>query len=144
MTSPVDHLRDRVADREGCADDEPRTRAAAASLLRRRPRQLRGGRRPRGRRFDRRRLALGARRDQARLQLAEELRVVGERGADLRLDAAASLRLLDDRLELVGGGLDCLVAARHRFVGGSSPVATRQIFDASLRAAIVEAAPIPA
>jgi hypothetical protein len=29
-------------------------------------------------------------------------------------------------------------------VGGSSPVATRQIFDATRRAAIVEAAPIPA
>ena len=41
-------------------------------------------------------------------------------------------------------GIDGLIAFRHLFTGGASPVARRQIFDASRRAAIVEAAPSPA
>ena len=81
---------------------------------------------------------------EARLELAQESGIVGERLADLRLDAAFALGVLHERLELVGGRLDCLVAARHFFVGGSSPVATRQIFDASRRDVIVAAAPSPA
>src|SRR4051794_5138398 len=147
MTSPVDDLGEHVAGGECRADHEPWADAALALGLRRlRALDLRaGGRvaRTAGRLVGGR-VAGRARLDQARLQLAEELRVLGERLADLRFHAAGSLCLLDERIELVGRALDGLVALRHFLVGGASPVVTCQIFDASRRAAIVEAAPSPA
>ena len=88
---------------------------------------------------------LRARLDQARLQLAQERGIVGERRADLRLDAAGGLRLLDERLELVGR------ATRpsdrpSSFLGGRllRPSPRARSSTRARRAAIVEAAPRPA
>src|SRR5918994_2500557 len=67
MASPVDYLRDHDADHEGCADDQERTRAAAALLRPRaelRPRRRRGRSAP-GRHVGRG-LAFGPRDDAAR------------------------------------------------------------------------------
>src|ERR1051325_4320058 len=79
MPSPVNHLGE---DDSGCkrrADDEERRRAAALSALLLLLRLLRAARRRRRRRGRRRRsLALGAGRDQARLQLPKEGGVLGE------------------------------------------------------------------
>jgi hypothetical protein len=47
-----------------------------------------------------------------------------------------------ERLELVGGLLDRLVALGHFFVGGCSPVAIRHTVEAARRATIVATAPI--
>src|SRR4029077_11911682 len=111
------------------ADHEPRTRPAAALSLRLRARELRAGRcAPRAAgRLVRRGLALCARLDQARLQLAQEVGVVRQRLADLTLDAAARPGAPDETVELVGGRFDRCVAPRHFLIGGASPVATRQM-----------------
>src|SRR5581483_1621539 len=146
MPPPIDDLGEHVPRCERGPDHEPRARAVPPPAARTGALELRpGGRAPDSAgRLVGRSLALRARLDQARLQLPEEVRVLGQGCADLRLHAAGRLRLPHERVELVGRALDCLIRLRHFFVGGSSPVATRQILDASLRAAIVEAAPRPA
>jgi glycosyltransferase 2 family protein len=96
---PVDDVREHDAEGEERRDHDVRTRAAApgspavgTAALRTRPPG-------RGRRDDlrrlpvRRRVAAGAGGDQARLQLAQELGVLGERLGELRLDAAGARRL---------------------------------------------------
>src|SRR4051812_45533218 len=109
MTSPVDDLGEHVAGGECRADHEPRADAALALRLRRlRALDLRAGgcvARTAGRLVGGR-VARRASLDQARLQLAQELRILGERLADLGLDAAGSLCLLDERVELIGRALD--------------------------------------
>jgi len=146
MASPVDDLGEHDPGDEGGADDEKRCGALAtllALLLRLGPRaELR----PRGRRRRlRRRVALGARLDEARLQLAQEVRVVPQFLRELLADAvAASGRAIGKLLQAVGAALDQHVALVHRFTGGASPVATRQIPDAARRATIVAPAARPA
>ena len=54
----------------------------------------------------RRRLALGARLDQARLHLANQVGVLGERLGELRLQAAFARQLISELLELVRCALD--------------------------------------
>src|SRR3954453_23048597 len=92
MAPPVDHLREDDPRREADADHEPRRRARAGAALlglgpraelryRRRNLRLAGS-------LVGRRLALRALDDQARLQLADELRVLGERLGELRLQPA--------------------------------------------------------
>ena len=82
--------------------------------------------------------------DQARLQLAQEGGVLGERLGELGRDAAARGGLLGEVVEAFGAAFEELVRFRHRFVGGSSPVVTRQIRDAAARAPIEATAPRPA
>ena len=87
-----------------------------------------------------RQLTLGALHHQRRLQLAQKGRVLGELRGDLRRHAAFGGGLVRQLLELVGSRLDGTVAL-HRFAGGFSPVATRQMPEAARRAAMVAAAP---
>ena len=89
----------------------------------------------------RRRLALRAGLDQARLELAQELGVVRQRLSELRRHAALRGRLVGELLESRRSLVDELIGLRHFFfTGGSSPVATCQILVAVLRAASVAAA----
>src|SRR5439155_14600818 len=83
-------------------------------------------------------------RNQARLQLAQTVRVLGELRSGFRLQAVASRQPLGGLLETIGGALDEPVALCHFLVGGSSPVATRHTREAARLAAIVAAAPKPA
>ena len=79
--------------------------------------------------------------DQARLELAKEVSVVGQRLGELCRDAAFGCGFVGYLLQLVGGLVHDLIGfRRHFFTGGSSPVATRQIVEAVLRAARVAAA----
>ncbi len=88
-----------------------------------------------------RRHSLRTRLDQARLELAQELGVVGQRLRDLRGDPAFGGGLVGHLLEVVRGLVHDLIGfRRHFFAGGSSPVATRQIAEAVLRAASVATA----
>src|SRR5436190_3160286 len=144
MASPVDPFRQHDPCDERDADDEERVRPAAGLLLRlpalAKLRARRGQwRLPRL--LVRRRLALGARLDQARLQLADEVGVLGERLCELRLDAALAGHLIRELLQLVCRALDFLIAGRHFFVGGSSPVSVRQMPEAARRETIVARAP---
>src|SRR5436190_5991543 len=104
VPSPVDPLGEEDAGHERGADDEPRVRAAsvAASTQLRAARQLRACRRDadRSRGVVRRKLAARARANQARLQLAQELRVLRERLGQLRPYAALGGRALRQLLEL--------------------------------------------
>src|SRR4051812_12640472 len=147
MAPPIDPLGEQDTDRERRACDNEWIRTAAAPLGRLRPRaELRtAGRAPRlAGLFVRRRFALGARLDQARLQLAQERGVVCELIGELRLDPARCSGLVGELVELVRALIHDLVRLRHFFVGGSSPVATRQIWEAARRAAIVATAARPA
>ena len=75
------------------------------------------------------------------LGLAQELGVVRQRLCELGGDPSFGSGLVGHLLELVRGPVHDLIGfRRHFFVGGSSPVATRQIFVAVLRAASVAAA----
>src|SRR6266480_5417825 len=139
IVAPVDHLRDGDPHCEGDADDEKRARATA----------LAGALSTLGGRLDAsvagllvgRRRSLRTRPDQARLELAQELGVVGQRLRELGGDPAFCGGLVGHLLELVRGSVHDLIGFRRHFrVGGSSPVATRQIFEAVLRAARVAAA----
>ena len=69
-----------------------------------------------------------------------KLSVVGQLLRDLGLDPALRGGLVGQPLEPVRGVVDKLIALRHFFTGGSSPVATRQILDAAFLAASVAAA----
>ena len=73
----------------------------------------------------RRRLALHARPDEARLHPAQEGSVLGQHVCDLRLHATVGREALRRLLQGSGGPLDHCVAAVHRFTGGGSPVRTR-------------------
>ena len=84
-----------------------------------------------------------ARDNQTRLQLPQERGILGELLRELRGRPAALGSLAREILERGGAPLDERVAP-HRRVGGSSPVAIRQICDAARRAASVAAAPRPA
>jgi hypothetical protein len=88
----------------------------------------------------RRRLALCAGGDEARLQLAQECRVVGQLLRELRFDAAFRRCAIGHLLQAVRGPIHELVALAHFLTGGSSPVATRQILEAAFLAAMVAAA----
>src|SRR6266516_3834501 len=121
MASPVDPLRQHDAGGERGADDDPGARPAAllpslwagAKLSARRRRcSSRRGNLPvppnplhwsavADRRLRRRSLAFGARLDQARLHLANEVRVLGEWPGELRLQAAFARKLVRELLELV-------------------------------------------
>jgi hypothetical protein len=135
MTPPVDDLGKRDSSRERDSDDEEGVRPASASgtYLGGGPGFLvRGG------------LALGSRHHEARFELSEERCVLGERLGEPGAQAPAAGGLVRKTLEARRPLLDKRVAFRHFFAGGASPVAMRQIRDASLRAPIVAAAPIPA
>ena len=84
----------------------------------------------------RRRLALGARLDQAWFHLANQVGILGEWLGELRLQAAFARQLIGELLELGRCALDCLIGC-HFFVGGSSPVSVRQIRVAARRETIV-------
>src|SRR6478609_6284899 len=118
IAPPVDPLGQEDAGGQRGSGDQPGTRAAATRhLLPLRPRaQLRA----------RRRLALGARLDQARLQLPDEVRVLCERLGELGLEAALACHLVGKLPKLVRCSFDCLIGC-HFLVGGSSPVSVRQI-----------------
>src|SRR5205814_10080729 len=143
MASPVDPFRQHDPSNERDADDEERIRPAAALLLLFALAKLRARRRQwrLPRLLVRRRLALRARLDQARLQLADEVGVLRERLGELRLDAALAGHLIRELLQLVCRALDFLIAGRHFFVGGSSPVSGRQMPEAARRETIVARAP---
>jgi hypothetical protein len=140
MTPPVDDLGKRDPGRERDPDDEKGVRAAPAP---RASGDVRPGLLVR-RLLVRGRLALGARHHETRFEFPEEGRVLGERLGETRAQAAAAGGLIRQALEARRPLLDKRVALRHFFAGGASPVAIRQIRDASLRAPIVAAAPIPA
>ena len=79
--------------------------------------------------------------DEARLQLAEERCVVGERLRELGAQAAFSGRAVGELLESRGGAVDDVVGFRRHFlVGGSSPVRTRQTREAAFLAMIAATA----
>jgi hypothetical protein len=80
--------------------------------------------------------------DQRRLQLAQEGGVVRELVGDPRADAGTARAggAVGEIVELRGALLHGCVALRHRFRGGCSPVATRQIEDATRRATTAAAA----
>ena len=73
--------------------------------------------------------------------LRRKRRVVGELVRQLSREPTLGRGADSERLELVRARFDCLVAGRHRFAGGFSPVATRQMPDAARLAAIVATAP---
>src|SRR3954447_12902912 len=106
MASPVDPLGGGDAGDETNPKHEPPVRSAAPTAPLRRLLPLSELRR-RGRdtsltrRLARRRVATCARLDQARLQLAHEVRVVCEGLRELPLDAALAGRAVGKRLELV-------------------------------------------
>src|SRR5689334_14302037 len=139
IVSPVDEPCEDDAGCEGDADDQERVRPAApAGLLRFASGGIDGSV---GRRLVLRRPALRARLDQARLELAQERGVVGQSLRELGGHASFGGGLVCHALEVVRRAVDGLVALRgHRLTGGSSPVATRQIAVAVLRAASVAAA----
>src|SRR5207249_2192353 len=95
-------------------------------------------------------LAAHPRRDQRGLEATEELGVVRELVVELRLRAAVAREFTRDPLEEAGPSLDEQVALRqhlarrHRFAGGSSPVASRQTPVAARRATSAAAAANPA
>jgi hypothetical protein len=140
MSPPVQELGEQDARRPRRNDDEQRMRAAGilralAELWARRrddscARLLVG-----------RSLSAGPGHHEARLQLAQEGRVLRERRRELRTQAARGRRAMGKNLKAIGASLDDCVCPCHFFAGGASPVATRQIFDATRRAAIVAAAP---
>jgi len=87
---------------------------------------------------------LDARLDQARLQLAEKHGVLGKRPRHLSRDASAACGAFRKASETFGAAIDERIALHYFLVGGSSPVATRQMPEAARRATIVAAAPRPA
>src|SRR4051794_22463623 len=145
MASPVDDLRDHDAERERRGDHDEGVRAALLRALRL-LRQLRaGGRMPlRAGLLVLRRVAARAGHHEARLQLAQEVGVVGERLGDLRRHAVPRGRLRAQILDLLGRAFHDAVALVHFLVGGSSPVMMRQRLAETRRAASVASAPMPA
>src|SRR5205814_550627 len=141
----TDEAEERARDDERCARDDERIRPARAAPFRTLAElgAARGHVRPAGL-FVRRGLALRPRSHQARLQLAQEVGVLRERLGELRLEPVLVREPLRCGLRLVRDALHDLVALRHFLVGGSSPVAIRQIRDAARRAVIVAAALRPA
>src|SRR5436190_4030995 len=136
---PVDDLREDNARGEGEADKEERAGPAAAPGTLR----LGAGRRDGAvaRLLVLRCPPLRAGLDQARFELAQELGVVGQRLCELGGEASFAGSRVGHLLQLVGRAVDQLIRLRRHFLtGGSSPVATRQIVDAVLRAASVAAA----
>ena len=92
----------------------------------------------------RRRVALRASLDQARLQLPQERRVVAQLLREPLADAVASRRgAVGEVLQLVGAALDEEVALVDFFTGAPRPSARRQSWDAARRAAIVATAAMP-
>src|SRR5262249_16939618 len=133
-------LREDYPRRERGADDQQRRRAASAALLLLLLRtRLRRSGRGRGRGV----LAPGARRDQARLQLAKEggvgRELLGQPVADPVAPAGGALR---EPLQPVSASIDAEGDLRH-FFGGGSAVATRQTFAAACRAATMAPALSP-
>src|SRR5438034_4950558 len=90
MASPVDEPREGDSSHQRSADDQERDRAAALLPALLTLTELRTGRGQRSlsRLLVRRRLSFRARLDQARLQLADEVGILGERLGELGLDAA--------------------------------------------------------
>jgi hypothetical protein len=154
MAPPIDEACQRDAGGERDGDHGERVRAAvltrALAVLRRRGRDHRLTRREiRGR------LAACACGYEARLEAAEEGGVLCERLSESRTNAACSGRTLSHLLQALGAPLDEQVTPVatpfgggwrrcHFFAGGASPVAMRQIREATRRAPTVAAAPMPA
>ena len=92
----------------------------------------------------RRRLPSRARDNKTRLQFPEEGGVLGKRLRELLGYAALGGGLARKVAQAFRAALDDAIALGHFFAGGASPVATRQIFDATRRAPMVAAAPRPA
>ncbi len=91
-----------------------------------------------------RRLSLRPCQDEARLQLAQEVGIVRQRLRELGGEASLRGSSVGDFLEPGRGLVDEQVGLRHFFfTGGSSPVVTRQIFEAVRRAAMVATAASP-
>jgi hypothetical protein len=143
MSPPIEQFRDRDAGSQGDSHDEERIRTAALlgafAVLgpARRDNVLSGLE-------VLRRLAPCARGDEARFHAAKERRVLSERLRKLGNEAAGAGRAVGQTLELVRSALHKSIAPGHFFAGGCSPVATRQMRDATVRAPIVAAAPRPA
>jgi len=91
----------------------------------------------------RRRFAFCPGLDQARLELADEGGVLGQRFCELRLRPSLGCRSFGELLQLVRQALDFLIRGRHFFVGGSSPVNVRHTFAAPRRETTVATAPKP-
>src|SRR5204863_4190730 len=104
----------------------------------------RRSRRRRGLRRVRRGVSLGAGRDQARPELAQERGIGRELLREPRADPVPALRLAArEVLQALGAALDDEVGLGHCFAGGSSPVARRQTVEAVRRATTVAPAAIP-
>src|SRR5215207_1293753 len=114
MAPPVDDLGEDDARNESRADDDHRARTPGALRLRAlaelRPR---GGNRALARFLVRRRLAFRPLDDEARLQLPEECRVVGERLGELGAQAAFGGRAVGELLQARSGAVDNLVGFRQ-------------------------------
>jgi hypothetical protein len=143
MTPPIDDLRQGDSGGERDTDDEERVRSTSATAplaeLRRRGRHRLGSRL-----LVRRGFALRTRHHKARLELPEKGCILCERLGETGAQAAAAGGLIREALQTRRSLLDECVALSHFFAGGASPVAMRQIRDASRRAPIVATAPIPA
>src|SRR5580765_488793 len=138
IAPPIHKLRREETRRGGTADHRERTRPAAGFR-----RRLGKRRRNAVRRSVLRRSTLGARPDEAWLELAQKDRILREWLRELSGHASAARRPLREATESVGAAINQAVAAHYRLTGGSSPVATRQMPVAARRAAMVAKAPRP-
>jgi hypothetical protein len=144
MSSPVQGLGENDSRRQRYADHEEGIGASPRPPARS---ELRAGRRD-----DRAgsRLQVGGsisldpRGHEARLHAAEKDGVFGQRLGQLGSRAAALGSPIGELLQPIGALLENCIARRHFFTGGCSPVATRQMREATVRAAIVASAPSPA
>jgi hypothetical protein len=145
MAPPIDRLGNGKPSRR-CASDDG---CGARPSLR-----VPGTRPDRSRSDDRlrplvgRRVALHASLDQARLQLAQKGGVLGKRLSEFAHDDTTTSGGLGQRAQALRASFDYRIGFRRAhgyfFVGGSSPVVTRQILEAARRATIVAAAPTTA
>jgi hypothetical protein len=143
MTPPVKRLREDDPRRECCADDEKRAGPSPLSLP---PLELGLAGSDCGSRARLqigRRLALEPRLDEARLHPAQEYSVFGEWLGEPGRRPATRGGAVGELLQTIGPLLEDRVAG-HFFTGGSSPVATRQMREAAVRATMVASAARPA
>jgi hypothetical protein len=142
MSPPVENLGDGDARNQRDSEDEERVRPSTprpfSELRPARADDVLSGREV-GRRF-----ALHARHHKAWLHAAQEGRILGERFRQLGHETARGSRPVREALQLLRAALHERIASGHFLTGGCSPVATRQIRDASVRAPMVAAAPSPA
>jgi hypothetical protein len=143
MSPPVEELGDRDTRSQRDTEDEERVRPAsllrALAVLR-----SAGGHDILSRLEVLGRLAPCPCGDETRLHVTKERRVLSERLRELRHEAARAGGTIGQTLELVRSTLHEGIASGHFLTGGCSPVATRQMREATVRAPIVAAAPRPA